>query len=172
MNDNNFDIFSCLIQLPKQILSHSNVEGLHGLILKYLASKKFFNFDKAAYFLDNPSFNCSKGIAGFHLKDFKDDEEWLDLWECPEKQNKCIEKAEYNQKIKNLSCNSLSILAKKSEQSLLNFAKQKLEIKQPSFLFSNVKNGNVGILFYEDNKKNLDKFLFESATALLGLSHH
>lgn len=175
MSNNNFDVINCLIKLPQQILLHGNTDGIQELILKFIAEKNYFNLNKAAYFLDNPSFNCSKGIAGFDALDFKDDNNWLDLWDNNDKKIHCIEYAAYNQKIKKLRCNSLSKLAHNNEKTIFDFAKKNLEFINPSYLFSNGKHGNIGIFFYENKSKGTsykDQYLFESIASILGLTHH
>ncbi len=56
--------------LPQQILSLHGIENMTEYVLHSLCDESCLNLSKAAYFVDNPDFDCLKGVAGFS----KDDE--------------------------------------------------------------------------------------------------
>lgn len=175
MEQNNLNVVSYLLKLPTKILQNAHQAGLQELVLKYLAEKNFFNFKKAAYLLDNPSFDCCKGVAGFDITDFSDEDEWLDLWENNDKKNRCINYAEYNKKIKTLSCNSIFLKAQNDQNIFFDFAKNSLNFNNPKMIFSENKYGNHGLFFYEERtnkQQTIEQHLFESAAAILGLTYH
>ena len=64
LNDKHIDILDKLCHLPRKILSLHGHDNITELILHELCNEQCFNLEKAAYFIDNPDFDCFKGVAG------------------------------------------------------------------------------------------------------------
>ena len=60
-----YTILNTLSKLPRKMLSLKGQENVTEFVLHELCHKNCFNLDKAAYFVDNPDFDCLKGMAGF-----------------------------------------------------------------------------------------------------------
>lgn len=169
------EFVSNLLQLPKKILKHYHTSGLVDLVLSHLASKHCFNLKTAAYFLDNPEFDCIKGVSGFHSSEVSDLPDWDEMWNLPAEKINSIHDAAFNQKVKN--CLSSSLYGKnKSEEPerLITFAKSNLALEKPAVASWHGKHGNHGILFYEysDEKPCPSKSsILEFASAILGITH-
>ncbi len=169
------EFVSNLLQLPKKILKHYHTSGLVDLVLSHLASKNCFNLKTAAYFLDNPEFNCIKGVSGYRAEEIEDIPTWEDLICLPAEKLTFIHEASFNQKVK--SCLSKSLFQKNEivePESLLCFAKQNLELENPAVVSWQAKHGNHGILFYENNgdEKTSDRSsMLQFSSAILGMAH-
>ena len=54
-----------LAQLPRLMIDVHGRDNISEFILHELCSEPCFNLRKAAYLVDNPDFNCLRGVAGF-----------------------------------------------------------------------------------------------------------
>ena len=58
-----------ILKIPKKLLSAQHVDNVAEFVLHERSHENCFNLRRAAYFVDNPDFNCLKGIAGFCRKE-------------------------------------------------------------------------------------------------------
>ena len=64
--DRRHNVLHHLTHLPRKIVSLNGAENLTEFVLHDLCQSRCFNLPKAAYFVNNPDFNCIKGVAGVH----------------------------------------------------------------------------------------------------------
>ena len=60
-----------LRRLPRKMLQLHGRDNVTDFVLHELCSKNYFNIPKAAYFIDNPAFNCLKGIVGISTQELQ-----------------------------------------------------------------------------------------------------
>lgn len=164
-----------LLQLPQHILKNSHTSGMVDLILGHLASKECFNLKKAAYLLDNPEFNCTRGICGVETCGLEEVIE--NPWNCVEEAINQVSNQEFNKKIKCFTTNSLKNKKGKpcSEEEIIEFGRKHLELENPMFIEWTGRHGNHGLLFCEplESASLEEKMQFLKDTAvLLGITHH
>ncbi len=58
-----------LTRIPRQLLYTGEYENPAELVLGELCHIDCFNVSRAAYFVDNPDFDCARGIAGYDSSD-------------------------------------------------------------------------------------------------------
>jgi len=153
--------------LPRKILSLHGREDLTEFVLRDLSHECCFNLKKAAFFVDNPDFNCLKGVAGYaHVEnptvcDY--------LWDHPEKFRARIQESPFNQRVRDLWLPSLQRV-EESQEEMVNKIAQTLEMNDPVSHSLDVKHGNHGILIFEkENQSDLlaDEYL-PHGVSLLG----
>src|SRR6202042_1032184 len=91
-------LLRCLSNLPKQILTLHSLDNVPEFVLHGLCSKDCFNLYKAAYFVDNPDFDCIRGIAGFS-KD-EGELEWNNIWDDPESFSLFTKSLPFNKRVR------------------------------------------------------------------------
>lgn len=159
-----------LLELPLKILSHHEVPGLEQMVLHDLSHENNFGFTKATYLIDNPEFDCLKGVAGFCNEECCYHKH--DLWRDPYSFAGDMQHAAFHKDMNNFLRNGLRNKEKHvhceddvRELGLL------LGMKQPSFFVWDMRHGNHGILIFEDGNHNLErrKSWLKNAAALLSL---
>jgi len=139
-------ILNLLVCLPRKILYLQEQDNLTEFVLHELCSKQCFNIQKGAYFVDNPDFNCLKGIAGYAQSEAFAD---ADIWQNPQSFSKHMQQAGFNQKVRETEQESLW---KKGESAAVIVQKiaENLGIENPSFADWQMKHNNHGIFVYQD----------------------
>lgn len=145
------NILFCLSCIPQKMLQLKGSENTTEFVLHELCDFNCFNFSKAAYFVDNPDFNCCKGVAGCCAQERYHNPE--DAWKKPEPFTKHMESAAFNRKVRQMSDVSLS---HKLDEMVKNFSIQ-LDIKNPEFYTWDLKHDNKGILIFEKNPEGYDE---------------
>lgn len=139
-------ILKSLSILPTKMLAAHDQENLTEFVLYELSHPDCFNFSKAAYFIDNPDFNCFKGISGFSINDHKID--GYDSWRQVEKFNKKMASSVFNQQVRAINSPSIGHDLDNNRSQLSDFA-NKLSISRPSFYTWHLKHDNHGIFIFE-----------------------
>jgi hypothetical protein len=138
-----------LMGLPHKILQNHEVEDLAPIVLHELGHDCYFDLDKAIYLVDNPDFDCVKGIAGFSRDECKFHNS--DLWQNPNSFSIDMKNAIFHTNLKKFLARSIQ---KKEPGDVLNSDEicdigLRFGIKNPSFLNWRMKHGNNGILIFE-----------------------
>ena len=150
-------ILRALSNLPHKMLLEHHDDRLAERVLYDLAHPDCFNFTKAAYFIENPDFNCIKGVVGFSRDDHKSQEH--NHWDNPEAFHQVMNESSFHKAVR--SC--LSVADRKPEQLA-----DVLHLKNPHSYTWKTKHGNHGILLFEhDHPAMKDEYCQE---LLLGLS--
>ncbi len=158
-----------LIDLPHRILQSHDSDELSPIVLHDLGHDHHFGLNKAVYLVDNPDFDCLRGVAGFCRDECKFHK--ADVWEKPHEFAQDMASAEFHQLMKKFSDNSISRQNHQHTPESLALLGQKLGIKNPSCCVWNMKHGNHGILIFEEHDQRLarQKDLINKVTALLSL---
>lgn len=136
-----------LSRLPRKILSLHNHDNITDLVLHELCSKECFNLSKAAYLVDNPDFNCLKGVSGFCQEECTL-QNGCNIWDNPDDFAQRVHEFPFNKKVRNIERCSL----KKGIQAELELAReiaQELDMKNPQFCLWTMKYDNHGLLIFE-----------------------
>jgi hypothetical protein len=164
-------IFDNLRRIPRKILQLHNHDNIAHFVLHELCSKNCFDIPKAAYFIDNPDFNCFKGIAGICQKETSHIKNPLD------NPNHCddeIIKSPFNQKVREFNYESRKNRGHSHEEMAEIIAKT-LDMKDYGFYFWDMKHDNHGLLVCEKNNQDtmehLSNEIVVDGLCLLGFCH-
>ena len=143
-------LVSRLLDLPHKILSHDDIEGLQQLVLYELAHDESFGFKKASYLIDNPEFDCLKGVAGYdrdeHAKDLNSNP-----WDNPRAFLDEAKTAKFHQNVSSFMHTSLCRQgdAAGPNNDVIQQLGSKLGMQNSSFITWRMRHGNHGILLFE-----------------------
>ena len=163
-------ILEKLTKIPAKILLHHEVHDLPQLILHDLSHDDAFGFDKAVYLVDNPDFNCLKGVAGYSRDECKFHKH--DIWQDPHCFHDDMQTADFNSRLKQFLRHGLkrNDIDTHIDNDLTELG-ESLGLKNPGFLIWQMRHGNHGILIFETNERFLEKKqnLLKHAGPLLSL---
>jgi len=145
------DILAQLSCIPRKILSIHGRDDIAEFVLRELCHKNCFNFEKAAYFVDNPDFDCLKGIAGY--RDEETPTVCDEMWVHPDKFTACLRKAPFNQNVRKTQKCSVH-KAKEDNNKLIDRIARDLGMNVASSCTVDTKHGNHGILIFEKKDPN------------------
>ena len=143
-------ILDSLRRIPRKILQLHNHDNIAHFVLHDLCSKNCFDIPKAAYFIDNPAFNCFKGIAGICQKETAGIDNVLDN---PHEYNDTIIKSPFNQKVREFNYESRKKRGHSHEKMAEIIAKN-FDMQDYGFYFWDLKHDNHGLLVCEKNNLN------------------
>lgn len=139
-------LLTCLSCLPQKIVSVHGIDNVTEFVLHDLCVEPCFNLTKAAYFIDNPDFDCLKGVTGFAQEERYPDFE--NTWNNPEKFTEHMKAAAFNQKVRSLNHCSLKHSGT-TEEAMVQDVAQQLGIANPSLFTWDMKHGNRGVLIFQ-----------------------
>lgn len=163
---NHANILHNLCALPRKvILLHAQQEH-HApeFVLYDLCRKECFNFPRAAYFVDNPDFDCLKGVAGYSHQDALPLS--CDIWVKPVDFTQHMSKAPFNTKVRSFNRSSLRRMGT-HDDAVINELAHEFNLQDYGFYSWDMKHDNHGFFIYEKN--GLDKDI-PSDYVLNGLS--
>lgn len=158
-SDRHHQVLSRLSLLPRKILALYQEEHVSEFVLHELCNKQCFDMTKAAYFVDNPDFDCLQGIAGYSQEEHNGSgQEFSDH----------LSACHFNRKVQAISCPSYK-RAKKLDTELLKDVAGQLNFKSPRCYTWQLKHDNQGVLVYElaTNSEDLNDCI-QNALHLLG----
>ena len=122
------------------------IENVTEYVLHSLCDEGCLNLSKAAYFIDNPDFDCLKGIAGFNKEEetYTCDVALNDQNGFAEHMITCA----FNKKVRDIAAPS----ARRAQQDVertVEFLANKLGFKNPLYHTWEVKHDNHGLLIFE-----------------------
>ena len=147
MIHNHTHVVDNLRRLPRKILSLHGLENVTEFVLHELCSKSCFNLKKAAYFIDNPDFDCVKGVVGVSNMELHEIE---DIWSSPDSFTQQMTLSPFNQHVRSFIYES----HKKNGKSYEDMAKSiayELGINEYGFYSWDMKHNNHGFLVCEKN---------------------
>lgn len=150
IDEHDGELVAKLLGLPHKILSHNEVDGLEQMVLHELGHDSHFGLSKAGYLIDNPEFNCLKGIAGYCKSECPMHK--LDVWQDPKLFADDMKDAHFHRQISHFLDNSLTrVGADNLQTDLLLMLGNKMGMTTPGFITWKMKHGNNGILLFEEN---------------------
>jgi hypothetical protein len=131
--------------LPRKIVQLHGIDNATEFVLHDLCQERCLNFNKAAYFVDNPAFNVTQGIAGFSRQEafLKDD-----VWHDPKEFSDHMQVSPFNQKVRKLTRNSLMHTDEGHKELAAELAHD-LGYAHHDFCTWPIKHTNHGFLVYE-----------------------
>ncbi len=147
-------LLTCLSCLPRKILSVYGIDNATEFVLHELCAARCLDLYKAAYFVDNPDFDCCKGVTGF-----SSDEEYMNgssHWDDPEAFSHHMLQCAFNKKVRALALPSF-IRAQREKKDVLKELISHLNLTNPLYFTWDIKNNNCGILLIEQ-KAHQDAF--------------
>lgn len=142
-------ILTCLSCMPGRILSLSHVENVTEFVLYDLSNHECFNLEKAAFFIDNPDFDCLKGVAGFSQAEKYGQNL---AWDNPEGFSEFMRSCAFNQKVRSISRSSIKHAGKDTAAAVAEIAAL-LDLKDYGHHIFTMKHGNEGVLVFERGKE-------------------
>jgi len=150
--------------LPEKIISAHDRDNLIEFILYEICHPECFNFQRAAFLIDNPDFNCLKGIAGFCAQEHSTSS---NIWESPELFSQNMQQGDFNNSVRSIQQTSLQKINHLQES--LPQISQQLALTNPSWHIFTVKHGNTGILLFEQPSQDIHHEHVPAGAALLAL---
>jgi len=142
------EVLRCLSGLPRMMLMLKERNNIPEFVLYDLCNPECFNLKKAAYFVDNPDFNCLQGVAGVSLDEVGIEK--AEIWQKPDDFSSAMDSSPFNQEVRSIERTSLK-LANGSEEQIINELAELLDITHPSTARWDMKHDNFGILLFEKN---------------------
>lgn len=134
--------------LPKRIvLLHCKEQEHHNIsdfVLHDFCDESCFDFNKAAYFVDNPDFNYLKGISGISKEDGTCSDHKV-VWEDPDEFIGLLKKSPFNKKVRSIEQCSLQ----SDDMHKLQELAEQLSFHNYDYCTWQMKHGNRGILLFE-----------------------
>ena len=158
-----------MVHIPRKMLQLHGDDHLAQYVLHDLAGEQCLNFNKAAYFVDNPDFDCMKGVAGYSRT-----EACLlpaNFWQSQEPFTEALQQSEFNKAVRTL----LRASHKKgtyADEKLVKEVAHELGLNKPEYCIWNMKHDNHGVLMYEqaDAQDAPSKECVLSGVCLLGFT--
>lgn len=143
-------IIELLSALPRKILGLHGRDNVVEFVLHELGRQECFDLEKAAYVIDNPDFDCLKGVAGFERPEAYDEK--CDIWAEPDSFSEHMKKSKYNNTVRCYHRGSGVKKGEKDEKIVQEIAHD-LGFEKPFYYSWNMKHDNHGILLYEKHDK-------------------
>jgi hypothetical protein len=158
-----------IMGLPHRILQNHEVPGLEQMVLHELSHDNCFGLDKATYLVDNPDFDCIKGVAGFCKQECGMHKQ--DLWQESHAFNNDMKSAEFHNNMMSFLRHGLKRNEHVHDADDIRELGTKLGLQNPSFLAWPMRHGNHGILIFQADETKLasKKELLANVMALLSL---
>lgn len=161
-----YAVLNRLSQLPRKMLSLRDQENMTEFVLHELCHADCFDLEKAAYFVDNPDFDCLKGVAGIWRPEVYATPS-DDIWQNPNAFSAHMQGSMFNQKVRDFVHSSLR-KNKGSDEEIVHLIAQELHMDNPGYYSWDMKHYNHGLLVYEKPYKIGDAC--DVDTVLNGLS--
>ena len=143
----NAQIADSLRRLPRKMLQLHGLDNVTDFVLHELCSKDCFNIPKAAYFVDNPAFNCLKGVVGIAGTELQGVE---NIWASPDQFVQTVAQSPFNQRVRSFNSESGKHHGHASQAMAETIAKE-LGFSDYGFYSWDMKHDNHGFLVCEKN---------------------
>lgn len=141
----NTAVLQRLHTLPRKMLTMQESRNLAEFVLHELCNQQCFDIPRAAYLVDNPDYDCMKGIAGYCQKEQFDKD---DIWSCPLDFSEYMCKSSFNNAVRNFQRHSCHRHDESLEETALHIAEQ-LGLQHVGCCIVPMPHDNHGVLLYE-----------------------
>lgn len=148
------EVLSRLSLLPRKIIARYSDDHTSEFTLHELCHLACFNLEKAAFFVDNPDFDCLQGIAGFDNSEHNGD--LLKELEEPQLFARHLSTCRFNQHVRTIGRVSHK-KSKKTEGDLLKILAPLVNMSDPCCYVWPLKYDNHGILIYERGNSHAEE---------------
>ncbi len=139
-------IADLLSSLPRKILGLHGRDNVVEFVLHELGRQECFDLEKAAYVIDNPDFDCLKGVAGFQRPEAYSLKS--DIWTDPDSFSEHMKQSKYNNEVRCYHRNS-GVKNGQKDEAIVKEVAQALGFDKPFYYSWDMKHDNHGILLYE-----------------------
>jgi hypothetical protein len=139
-----------LRRIPRKMLELHERDNVTEFVLHELSGQYCFDLPKAAYFIDNPDFNCMKGVVGVSQEELHDID---DIWKNPEQFTSHMKQSPFNQHVRSFTYQSNKKNSDVYSQAAEKIANE-LGIGDYGYYSWGMKHNNHGLLVCEKNKNN------------------
>ena len=159
-----------LNKLPQRILQLHGHDNVMEFVLHALSDTDGLSFNRAAYIVDNPDFDCIKGVAGFCRSEAYHPSK--DIWHEVDNFSEHMRKAAFNNRVRLLSRSSFK-RAGMPDTDMARELAHDLGMEHYDYCVCNAKHDNRGVLLFEPTDdascKAHDHDTIENAAHLLGM---
>lgn len=150
----NNELLHRLSAIPRKIISLHDQDNIVDFVLHELCNEKCLDFEKAAYFVDNPDFNCCKGVSGYAKDERYPDH---DIWRDPRAFKSHIDQSPFNLKVRSIQCAD-----RKNRDgnisALIDALGNDLNIADPTIFSIDLRHGNQGIFLCKPASDHIVKY--------------
>jgi hypothetical protein len=164
LTNRNVQIADNLRRLPRKMLQLHGLENVTDFVLHELCSKDCFDIPKAAYFVENPAFNCLKGIVGVSNQELQGIE---NIWGNPDPFIQAITQSLFHQKVRSFHYESHKNRGHSPEE-MSKIIAQELGFGNYSFYAWDMKHDNHGLLVCEKDGQDHSQDVLVDGFSLLG----
>lgn len=167
MMNNHARVLDSLRRLPRKMLNVHGIDNMTEFVLHELSGKNCFNLQKAAYFIDNPDFNCLKGVVGVSHDELHNLD---DIWSNPEAFTEYMAQSPFNTHVRSFLSTSHKRHGELYEKTAESLAKE-LGLDSYGFYSWDMKHNNHGFLVCQKNNDhalNTDEDIIVDGLSLLG----
>jgi len=152
--------------IPEKMILTQGCENLAEFVLHELCDEPCLAFDKMAFFIDNPDFNCFKGVVGVsHQERFSHNNTWNNVTDF----SNHMKNARFNQSIRSISRESAARNGNQWEPYINDLARTITVHDHGWYVFS-AKHGNTGLVIFTPNHLNdHGRMALAAGASLLGL---
>jgi hypothetical protein len=143
--DRHAQILTALSGLPRKMVAFQGADQVAAFVLYELCQKNCFDLERAAYFVDNPDFNCLKGVAGCAQEELHGYE---NIWASSDNFLQLLAQSPFHAKVAGISHGSIKH-GSRSEHDAIRELATHLGIKNPTHCCWNMKHDNHGLLIFE-----------------------
>lgn len=164
--DHYHNLLNKLSSLPKKILLLYGNDYIAHFVMHELCNESLLNIDRAAYFVDNPDFDCLQGIVGFCKKEAYN--AGPDIWQDQQSFVDAVKGSSFNAQVQGFKQQSMK---KKggSDSAIVQEIASSLSIDNPAYYSWDMKHDNHGIFVFQKNEAPAKAFEYLSdSVCLLG----
>lgn len=147
-------------KLPRHMTGNHSLDNLTEFVLHGICNE-CFSIPKAAYFINNPDFNCLKGIVGYHQKEAYCAKQ--NAWNEQKDFTSCMRKSTFNNQVREYLDTSF-VQGSEQERVRVQELSTELGFENPLYHTWHVKHGNHGVLLFEspeENRQHADDHLYD-----------
>ncbi len=165
ISNKEYVILSRLNGLPQKMLQHHQHDNIAELVMHELCHN-CFDLNKAAYFVDNPDFDCLRGVAGYCKDDMCKVPQ--DIWQHADDYGVKIQASPFNQRVRGFSRASVRKESRPDHEIVEDIARE-LQMGDHGYFSWDMKHDNHGIFVFEKNNlASIDENQMRNALCLLG----
>lgn len=166
INPRHHNVLRKLSHLPKRMMSVHGKDNVSEFVLHDLCDTACFALEKAAYFVDNPDFNCFKGVAGYdHSNRYPHEDVY---WQQCDDFSCHMQDCNFNRHVRTISRQS-HIRNNVPNDAIAYEIARDLAFKNPAVYTWPLKHNNSGLFIYEtaEDNQELDEHM-KNGLELLG----
>jgi hypothetical protein len=166
VNHNHSHITDHLRKLPRKMLGIHGIDNATEFLLHDLCGQHCFNMKKAAYFVDNPDFDCLKGVVGVSYEELPGID---DIWSAPEEFSQHMNQSPFNKSVRSFMSASNKKNHDNYDHIIENMARD-LGFSAYTLYSWDMKHNNHGFLLGEKSDKPSEHGPISEDIVLDGLS--